>query len=34
MKAAIEDYRVDKDDSDYKQDTNNAVENVQDVVRK
>ena len=34
MKSAIEDYRVDKDDPDYQKDTNNAVENVQDVVSK
>jgi hypothetical protein len=31
MKSAIEDYRVNKDDPDYQKDTNNAVENVQDV---
>ena len=33
MEDAIKDYRVMSDDPDYEEDTNNAVENVQDVVR-
>lgn len=32
MEAAIKDYRVFDDAEDYQSDTNNAVENVQDVV--